>query len=76
MKSHGSSIEEEYLKIAIQTVLYRYRNNLQALLKDASSDRCDNLLQTMAEEITVQARTMKKLTDDAIRDLARQELSF
>lgn len=65
----GSSMEEEHLTIAIQTVLYRYRKQLQNLSNDNQETAQDELLKTMAEEITWQAITMKRLTDDAMKEI-------
>lgn len=72
MKMHDTqpSIEEEYLNIAIQTVLYRYRNKLHTLT-DSNDDNRDAMFRTIAKEIAYQATAMKKLTDDAIKEMSR-----
>jgi hypothetical protein len=54
---------EPYLEVAIQTVLYRYKDDLLKISTD------EKLVQEMAAEITVKAKQFKKIVDQNMEKL-------
>ncbi|GIQ69867.1 hypothetical protein DUZ99_07205 [Xylanibacillus composti] len=64
-------IDSRYLTIAIQSVLFHYRNRLDEIHSnnDAGQER---LIKEMADEITHTARHIEALTDQTMRRLGAE----
>jgi hypothetical protein len=69
MYESNISSNDPYLEIAIQTVLYRYKNQLQ----DSSSYDDENLFKEIAAEIKARTSQFKNITDLTLKQLEEND---